>query len=190
MATYNYEPAYPLNTEAGSTEKPLSACQKIKAEFERIYRILNSSFATVDEMVAEARQSIANAISTFNQLAETLRSEMSTLSKELNSKSEELNSKINTKSKEASTVGTYTEVEANGTATQNGFLIVWHDNSGYQLCTLSINGTIVGKWTGDGSYGGAMVTGTFPIAKGQNWAWGGTYSAPASGKILFVPIGN
>lgn len=182
MATYNYEPAYPLNTEAGSTEKPLSACQKIKAEFERIYRILNSSFATVDEMVAEARQSIANAISTFNQLAETLRSEMSTLSKELNSK-------INTKSKEASTVGTYTEVEANGTATQNGFLIVWHDNSGYQLCTLSINGTIVGKWTGDGSYGGAVVTGTFPIAKGQNWAWGGTFSAPTGG-MLFVPIGN
>lgn len=182
MATYNYEPAYPLNTEAGSTEKPLSAFQKIKAEFERIYRILNSSFATVDEMVAEARQSIANAISTFNQLAETLRSEMSTLS-------EELNSKINTKSKEASTVGTYTEVEANGTATQNGFLIVWHDNSGYQLCTLSIEGTVVGKWTGDGSYGGAMITGTFPIAKGQSWTWSGTYSAP-TGKILFVPIGN
>lgn len=183
MATYNYEPAYPLNTEAGSTEKPLSACQKIKAEFERIYRILNSSFATVDEMVAEARQSITNAISTFHQLAETLRSEMSSLSTELNAK-------INTKSKEASTVGTYTEVEANGTATQNGFLIVWHDNSGYQLCTLAIEGTIVGKWTGDGSYGGAMVTGTFPIAKGQSWTWGGTYSAPAEGKILFVPIGN
>lgn len=178
MSTYDYEPAYPINTEAGTTETERSSLNKIKAEFERLYRILNSSFANVEAMINDARDLITDATETFTQLAQTLRSEMTALN-------DRLTALVDTKTEQASTIGQYVGLAStSGTATENGFLVVWFDNSGNVTGQLKINGTVVGNYTGDGTYGGACVTGTFPIQKGQSWQWSGSYL-----KLMFVSLG-
>lgn len=72
MAQYNYQTGYPLNLEAGSTEKPLSAFQKVKAEFERLYRLLNSGLSTIDQLASQ----ISSQITSIESLANSLRTQV------------------------------------------------------------------------------------------------------------------
>ena len=82
MAQYNYQTGYPLNLEAGSTEKPLSAFQKVKAEFERLYRLLNSGLSTIDQLASQ----ISSQIASIESLASSLRTQVQNALNSIDSK--------------------------------------------------------------------------------------------------------
>lgn len=90
MAQYNYQTGYPLNLEAGSTEKPLSAFQKVKAEFERLYRLLNSGLSTIDQLASQINSQIASIESLASNLRTQVQNALNTIDSKLSAQKTEI----------------------------------------------------------------------------------------------------
>lgn len=125
---YDYEPAYPLNLEAGSTETPLTASQKIKAEFERLYRIVNNGLEYIDQMVEKMETRLAEFDEKVTELINTIKQKMAELDTKLEDFRKQITDFVNQKFEDAGVGGECTvtivqssqslDVVSAGTSTQ------------------------------------------------------------------------
>lgn len=83
---YNYQPGYPIDTSPGGTETHLTAFQKIKNEFERLYRVINAEFsawsATLDgwkKMFEDFKQQILDRLDALEQTWEDWKKNFDTI---------------------------------------------------------------------------------------------------------------
>ena len=172
---YKYEAGYPLNLEAGSTETRLSAFQKVKSEFERIYRLLNSNLAEYEDTLNTIKADFDSIKGLLNdkidKFSDSIDKKISAFESTLSNFRDSLKQEI--------AFGGYTPITlsgrmASGTATGDGFLIVDTNNSGHDIALeVYVDNTRIGYVSGDGSYGGSDSTTTIPVKKGSKWSING-----------------
>lgn len=173
--TYDYEPAYPINIQPGGGDTTLTGFQKLKSEFERIYRLLNSNLAEYDIKM----QSVSARVdSLLNDVTKTIADFKSDIDKKITDFTKTLDEFRASVKNDVSFSGyvpiTLAGRTASGTATGDGFLVVDANNSGSDIALeVYVNNTKIGYVSGDGSYGGSDSTTTIPVKKGSRWSISG-----------------
>ena len=154
MAQYNYQTGYPLNLEAGSTEKPLSAFQKVKAEFERLYRLLNSGLSTIDQLASQ----ISSQIASIESLASNLRTQVQNALNSIDSKLTALKTELK---------GYIDGIISDAGITGNCTVTVVQSDTHYTCTVTELDGTNDTRQIIRAGYNGTNHTSTFTVKYGS-----------------------
>lgn len=154
MAQYNYQTGYPLNLEAGSTEKPLSAFQKVKAEFERLYRLLNGGLSTIDQLASQINSQIAS----IESLASSLRTQVQNALNSIDSKLAALKTELK---------GYIDGIISDAGITGNCTVTVVQSDTHYTCTVTELDGTNDTRQIIRIGYNGTNHTSTFTVKYGS-----------------------
>lgn len=175
MAQYNYQTGYPLNLEAGSTEKPLSAFQKVKAEFERLYRLLNSGLSTIDQLASQINSQIASIESLASNLRTQVQNALNTIDSKLSALKTEIKNYVD---------GLLSDAGITGTCT----VTIVQSNTHYTCTVTGLDGTNDTRQIIRVGYGGSNHTSTFTVKYGSTITVAAQFTTDGSNTVTPTQI--